>query len=152
MINSVLVWLQKTRHIYSRFGKHALSVHSLVLTLVWGLFVASLWLLPSSSLRSTGLRIPFIGLILLAAGVLLFTTAYRQIGSGGFNNANFFGGPTKQLNGIYRYCNDPMYVSYSLLLLSGAFMTGIVTYVLLSVIAAIGLLGFESRAESTDQH
>lgn len=144
--NTALVYLQKNHSIYSRFGRHGLTAHRFLLTVFWGLFLASLLLLTNSSWQVNS-SLSYIGWGLLLVAVAIFIISLKQIGYGGLINANFFGGETKKLRGIYNVMNDPIYVSYSLALMAAGFISGLVIFFILSAIAAIGLFGFESKVE-----
>lgn len=145
-VNTLAVYLQKTRRIYTIFKDKALFIHAVTISVFWGVFLLSLIFAAQSKWRLDD-TYPLTGwvLILLAAGIWIL--AIRQIGSGGLINANFFGRPTQELTGIYRIVNDPIYVSYSVVLLGYGLITGLVVGFVLSTIMAIGLLGIEAKAE-----
>ncbi len=147
-VNSTSVYLQKTRNIYKRFGSNALKVHTGIITSVWVAFVLSTALIFRSSWRFAQ-SYPGIGTLMIAIGLYIFISAYKQIGNDGLINANFFGAKQKDLKGIYTKLQHPMYVAYVFWLVGMATFTGRAGFMLLSVIAAFGLLVVEARIEKT---
>lgn len=148
-VNTFTVHSQKKYKIYNKyFGKSAQVVHVAIISVVWGAFVLAAYNLNQSDWRLLQ-AYPLGGAALLLLALVIFVAAYVQIGSDGIVNANFFGKKTKKLQGIYNFMPEPMYVSYTLLLLGLAVRTGIKGYFLLAIIAAVGF-AVESRVESVD--
>lgn len=145
-VNSMSVYAQRRWKVYDRFGKNALTVHSVIIGLFWALFIGSEFLLSQSSWR---LDEPnrLIGLTVMGVALSLFVAAMRQIGAGGLGNSNFFGGGIKKLRGVYLYLYDPIYWSYSLWFLGLAYVTGQKGFFVITIISVIGLIGIESRVE-----
>jgi protein-S-isoprenylcysteine O-methyltransferase Ste14 len=149
-VNSSLVYVQKKHNLLTRkFGKHALNVHSLMLTIVWGIFIIVANQLTKSDWRLDS-SYTIVGTAIIAISVIIFVLALWQIGTDGLINANFFGATTKKLKGIYNYLPEPIYASYVLLLFGIGLQTSIKGYFLLSILALVGLYGVEARVESVD--
>jgi len=144
-VNTLAVYLQKRKRIYDRFGKHALLIHSVVISFFWGVFVLSEFLL----MRSDWITVayPLAGVATMLLGLMVFCAALRQIGSGALGNSNFFGGEIKRLSGIYRYVNEPIYTSYVIWFLGLGLVTGRIGFYVIAAVAAIGLYGIESKVE-----
>ena len=145
-INSLLVYFQKTRQIYNRFGKRAFLVHSLVLTLVWGGFIFTEFLTANSSWRFAD-KYPGAGLLFLSLGLSMYLLAIKEIGGNAMGNGYFFGYPLRKLGGIYRFIKEPIYWSYAVWFAGWALFTGQKVFLLYVIISIIGLIGIESRVE-----
>lgn len=147
IVNTLTVYLQRTRDIYKRFGKRAWMVHQIILTLFWGLAVLAGFGLGGSNF-SIDRTFPLVGFSIMMGAVLLFAAALKQVGSQGLGNGNFFGKPVKKLGGVYKLINDPMYFSYFFWYLGLALTTGKITFFIMAGIVVVGLIGVESRLES----
>jgi protein-S-isoprenylcysteine O-methyltransferase Ste14 len=145
-INSALVYLQKTRQLYRRFGHQAYFVHSVVITLVWGGFIVTEFLANASTWRFNH-TYPAIGLPIMAAALTLFVAALTQIGGNALANGNFFHYPIRKLGGIYLYIKEPIYWSYAAWFFGLAFLTGMKVFLAYVVITIVGLVLFESWVE-----
>ena len=145
-VNSLTVYLQKTRRFYDRFGSHGYGVHTALITAFWGAFIISEFIANRSTWRFSH-TYPIPGLIIMAVGLALFVAAYRQVGSSALSNGNFFGRPLRQLGGIYRYVREPMYMSYAVWFLGLCLLTSMKVFLVYTVITLVGLVGFESYIE-----
>ena len=145
-VNSGLVYLQKTRQIYQRFGHQAYLVHSVVITLVWGGFIVTEFLANATTWR-LGHTYPAIGLPIMAAALAVFVAALTQIGGNALANGNFFHYPIRKLGGIYCYIKEPIYWSYAAWFFGLALLTGMKVFLVHVVITLIGLVCFESWVE-----
>lgn len=146
LINSGLVYLQKTRQIYRRFGPQAYLVHSIVVSLVWGGFIITEFLANATTWRFDH-TYPVFGLPIMGAALAVFVAALTQIGGNALANGNFFHYPVRKLSGIYRYIKEPIYWSYAAWFLGLAFVTGMKVFLVYVVITIIGLVWFESWVE-----
>lgn len=145
-VNSLLVYLQKTRHIYKPL-KHGWRVHKIVISFFWGLFIASCFRIPMSDWRFEESYELFGGFCIILAGIV-FTLAIREIGVQALTNGNFFGKPKRKLGGIYRILPETIYISYVIGLLGLGLITAQIGFFVLAILAAIGLIGIESRIEN----
>ena len=145
-VNSLSVYLQKTKGIYDRFGRKALLVHGSIVTVAWGIFIITEFTLVNSSWKLVRVY-PLLGLLTMGTALCLFILAVRQIGRRALVNGNFFGQPVRRLNGIYRFIRNPIYWSYVLWFIGLGLLTGLKGFFLIAVIAVIGLIGIESRIE-----
>ena len=145
-INSGAVYLQKTRHIYDRFGNNGYTAHVILVSAVWGTFIATEFLTSRSTWRFSH-AYPVAGLVVMGIALALFVSAMREIGSHALSNGNFFGQPIKQLGGIYRYIREPIYWSYAVWFLGLCLLTSQKVFLAYAVISIIGLVGFESWVE-----
>lgn len=149
-VNCVTVYLQKTRRIYDRFGRHALTVHSIIVSIFWGLFIISEFVASKSDWRLDN-TFPVIGYGIMFVALAIFILAIREIGYKALSNGNFFGQPTKQLKGVYKYVPEPIYVSYTLWFVGIGFASSLKVFFVFAVISLIGLVVVESRVERPDQ-
>jgi protein-S-isoprenylcysteine O-methyltransferase Ste14 len=145
-VNSALVWLQKTRQIYQRFGKRAHGVHGSLISVFWGAFIISEFVDNSSTWRLPH-AYPIAGLTLMAGALLLFGLALQQIGWDALSNGNFFGKPMRKLGGVYRYIREPIYWSYAVWFAGIGLVTSLKAFFIYTLISIIGLVGVESWVE-----
>ncbi|MGH7240555.1 MAG: methyltransferase [Candidatus Saccharimonadales bacterium] len=146
-VNSSLAYLQKTRHIYRRFGKKSLRLHGTIISVFWGLFIASEFLSSRSTWRFDR-NYPLSGFGLMAIAVVMFGLAIKQIGFPALANGNLLSEPSnKKLKGIYRYIREPIYWSYSIWFAGIGLASSLKVFIVLSLIGVIGLVGVESWAE-----
>lgn len=144
-VNSVSVYLQKSRHIYKRFGSNALKVHSAIISFFWLLFIGSEFLVSRSSWSQTAY--PILGLTIMAVALIIFVAAFRQVGLQGLGNGNFFGHATRRLKGIYRFMPEPMYLSYVIWFMGLGMLTGQKAFFLIALVAFVGLFFVEAQIE-----
>lgn len=145
-VNSTLVYFQKTRNIYQRFGPHAYTVHVWTITIFWGAFIISEFLNNRSTWRLMH-SYPLIGYTVMGAALVLFFLAIKQIGWSALGNGNFFGSPHRRLGGIYNYIREPIYWSYTIWFAGIGLVTSLKSFFVFSIISIIGLVGVESWAE-----
>ncbi len=145
-INSGLVYLQKTRQIYLRWGKNAYLVHSVVITAVWGGFIATEFLANATTWRFSHTS-PAVGLSIMVVALAIFVAALTQIGGNALANGNFFHYPIRKLGGVYRYIKEPIYWSYAAWFFGLALLTGMKVFLVYVIITIIGLVWFESWVE-----
>jgi protein-S-isoprenylcysteine O-methyltransferase Ste14 len=136
IINSGLVYLQKTREIYRRFGRRAYLVHSIVTEFLAN---ATTWRFSHTY--------PMVGLPIMAVALVVFVAALSQIGGNALANGNFFHYPVRRLGGIYKYIKEPIYWSYAAWFFGLAFVTGMKVFLVYVVITIVGLVWFESWVE-----
>ena len=148
-VNCLTVYSQKKYRIYDIFGSKAHSVHSAVLSLVWGVFIVSYALLEltASTANDNNSYAPA-GYVLKVLAVILFSLSLKQIGSGALTNKDLFTGEKRKLHGVYCYISEPIYVSYTLFILSSGLVTGIEAFYYMAVVSLIGLQIIESKIES----
>lgn len=146
-VNSLSVYLQKTRRIYDRFGARAFDRHRMLITFFWGLFIVSEFMLTRSSWRLGQTYVP-LGLLFMASGLVVFVAAIRQIGFPALANGNFFGYPLRKLKGIYLYTSNPIYWSYVLWFTGLGFVTSLKSFFVFAALSIIGLIGIESKIET----
>jgi hypothetical protein len=144
--NSTLVYLQKTRHLYQRFGNRAHGIHGSILSVFWGAFIVSEFVNNHSAWRLAH-SYPIIGLMLMASAIVLFGLAIQQIGWGALSNGNFFGQPMRKLGGVYDYVHEPIYWSYVIWFSGIGIVTSLKSFFVFSVISIVGLVGLESFIE-----
>lgn len=145
-VNSGLVYLQKTRGLYDRFGPSAYRVHGAILTVFWGSFIGSEFLVSRSSWR-LGLHYPLAGGLVMIMALALFCLALQQIGWPALSNGNFFGQPIRKLGGVYRYIREPIYWSYTIWFAGIGLVTGQKAFFVISLVSLIGLVGIEAWVE-----
>jgi len=146
IVNCLTVYFQKTRRIYDRFGRHSLTVHSIIVSIFWGLFIISEFVTSKSDWRLEN-SYPVIGYSIMAIALTIFVLAVREIGYKALSNGNFFGQPIRQLRGIYKYVPEPIYISYSLWFLGIGLVSSLKVFFVFTVISLIGLVLIESRFE-----
>jgi hypothetical protein len=145
-MNSALVYLQKTRQIYRRFGAHAYGVHGSFITLFWGVFIISEFVDNKSTWRLAQ-GYPLIGFAVMVGALVLFGLALQQIGWSALGNGNFFGRPLRKLAGIYKYIHEPIYWSYAIWFAGIGLVTSLKSFFVFSLVSIIGLVGVESWVE-----
>ncbi len=146
LINSLSVYLQRSRQLYKRFGHAGYAVHTTLISLAWGLFLVTEFLASRTTWR-TAHSYPVAGLAIVILAVFLFLAAIKEIGTSALSNGNFFGRPVRKLAGIYRYIASPIYWSYAVCFLGLAALTGMKVFLVSTVLAVVGLVGFESWIE-----
>lgn len=146
LFNSGMVYLQKSRNIYQKFGSKAFTVHSLLISIPWGLFIGTEFLAGRSDWRLAHAS-PFVGIIIMAAALALFIAAIKEIGWNALGNGYFFGRPLRNLKGIYRYIKEPIYWSYTVWFFGLGFLTSMKVFFVYSIISVIGLVWFEAWVE-----
>lgn len=149
IVNCVTVHLQKTKRIYDRFGRHALTVHSVIVSIFWGLFIISEFVTNKSTWRLEN-SYPLIGYTIMAVALTIFILAIRQIGYKALSNGNFFGQPWKDLKGIYKVLPEPIYISYTVWFIGIGLASSLKVFFVFAVISLIGLVVIESRVERPD--
>lgn len=150
IVNCVTVYLQKTRRIYDRFGRHALTIHSVIISIFWGLFVISEFVTSKSDWRLDN-TYPVIGYGIMALALSVFILAISEIGYKALSNGNFFGQPTKNLQGIYRFIPEPIYISYTLWFVGIGLASSLKVFFVFAAISLIGLVVIESQIERPNQ-
>jgi len=145
-INSLTVYLHKKYRVYDRFGHNALTVHSTLISIFWGGFIATEFLASKSTWR-TALAYPVLGWLIMAVALTIFILALRQIGYRALANGNFFGQPLRALGGIYKMVPEPIYVSYSLWYAGIGLVTSLKVFFVLAIVSLIGLVGLEAWVE-----
>lgn len=146
IVNTLTVYLHRTRGIYQRFGKRAWLTHQII--------ISGFWILPifgGFGLRYSQFELPVtyasLGIAIMLFALGLFVSAVAEIGTQGLANGNFFGKPLRKLGGIYKVINDPIYLSYAIWYVGLALATGRLTFFIMAGICVIGLMGVESRIE-----
>ncbi len=145
-VNSLAVYLQKTRQVYNRFGTHGYAVHTVIISVFWGAFIITEFIANKTTWRF-GHNYVVPGLLIMALALALFAAAFQQIGSSALSNGNFFGRPLRQLRGVYTYIREPMYVSYVIWFLGLCLLTSMKVFLVYAAITLVGLVGLESYVE-----
>jgi protein-S-isoprenylcysteine O-methyltransferase Ste14 len=146
LFNSAAVYLQKTKQIYSRFGVSAFTVHSVLISIPWAVFIGTEFLANKSTWRLEHTH-PVAGYLIMAVALILFIAAIRQIGANALGNGFFFGHPLRNLKGIYSFIREPIYWSYTIWFAGIGLVTSLKVFFVFSAISIIGLIGFESWIE-----
>ncbi len=145
-VNTITIYLQKTRGLYDRFGKNAGRVHGIIISIFWGLFIISEFLISNSSWRIAE-SYAVVGALVMSLALVIFIAAIKQIGFQALGNGNFFGSPTRKLKGVYNYIPEPIYVSYTVWFLGIGLITAQKGFFVLAILSIVGLIGVESRVE-----
>jgi len=138
--------MQKRYKYYDKFGKDGYAIHSVVVSVAWGLFVVTEFLAARSTWRLDS-SYPVLGYATMLVALVIFVLALKQIGIHGLGNGNFFGKPLQQLGGIYNYLPEPIYISYCLWFLGIAFASSLKVFFVLALVGFIGLIFIEARIE-----
>ena len=146
-VNSASVYAQKKSVFYPRFGKHAHTVHSIIISVFWLTFVVSYVLMEANATNNFFQNVA-LGVGLKAVSVVLFLLSLKEIGPGALSNKNLFTGRNKQLGSVYKYIREPMYMSYTLFIFGSGVLTGEITFYILGIICIIGLQIIEAKSES----
>lgn len=144
--NSTLVYLQKTRNVYKRFGQRAYGMHGILISLLWGVFIISEFVNNRSTWRFSH-GYPTFGFAVMAAALALFGLAIQQIGWTALGNGYFFGKPLRKLGGVYKYVPEPIYWSYAIWFAGIGFVTSLKVFFVFTIISIVGLVGIESWVE-----
>lgn len=135
-----------TRH----FGRRGWSIHLVLVLPLWGVFLSLLpglgqhvrWPLPR------GPRL--LGLLILGGAAALWVLAYRQLGGAHTANGNLFGhGEQARVTGsVFRFVENPVYLSYLLAFIGLALRRGNTVDLLLAGESYVLLNQVEAKAEN----
>lgn len=150
-LNTGSVALQQRHAVLTRrFGERGWYVHLALVLPAWGVFL--------SHLRGLNARVRWplpplvrpLGLPVLGTAVALWLLAYRQLGGARTANGNIFGhGPTSRLEGgLFRFVDNPMYLSYVLAFVGLALRRTNAVYLVLAVESYLLCYQVEARAEN----
>ena len=150
-VNSTLVYMQKINHFYDKlFGKRGLVVHGVIIIALWVGFFSYV----TSSIVNSGNLSNHLLLLIIAsfAGVLsayLFITSLKLLGPGSLVNANFFVQKKQKviIAGIFRYLDNPMYISFELYIVSLALFYEAYPMIVAALLLFIGLNVIQARVE-----
>lgn len=151
IVNSASVYLHKRYRIYARFGKHANTSHSFVILPLWVLFALTASKMNGAHQLKVRWGFEWVGGVLIITAISLFVIAIRAIGNQALVNGDVFK-PTKRTDaGVYKLLKNPIYDSYTILLLGLGFAYQNYGYVILAVLSVPLLHVIEVRAENYKQ-
>ncbi len=118
--------------------KHSYGIlwaHVAIITIMWTAFIVSLFFLADSSWKIE--KIPVLAGACFLLSQILFACSLKEIGLPSMINANILRNKKPEfvkLGGVYKVFNNPMYMAFSLSLISLTLFSGVVDYMFLGLL------------------
>jgi len=150
-VNTGSIALQfKYRLLHRLFGNWDWFGHLALVTPAWAWFLVLLRRLGEHVRWPVPEAMHLLGLPVIAAGVILFLLALRELGFAAAANGYFFGRAPKQpvRSRVFRVLKNPMYDSYAIVLAGVALVTANAVYLLIAAESFLLLNLVEARVEN----
>ena len=148
-VNAASVFVQRRYKLHEKlFSNHAYLAHRILINVFWLAAIAGVIWAATQTAPNPNIPVHRFGETLSWLGILGFIFSLKEIGFAGMQNRDQFTGERKELKGIYYYVHDPMYMSFTFILLGVALSTGIYAFYAFAFLSLIGLQGILAAIEN----
>lgn len=149
--NSLLVYLKKNKKgIFTKTKKWSILIHGMIIVPLWiSTFLGVIYLSLKDGLSSSMFSL-VTSVVVYMSSLIIFYFSVAALGWGSLVNRNVFEGKKNRVvkSGVFKYFNNPMYVSFDLFFVALGLLTGNVSTVLVAAYLFVGLNLVQSKIET----